>query len=392
MIVLLIASCGPPRDAFQDAKDYAGERANSARKYLSDRNLSSETIQDRYKAAQEYAGRKANEVRDYIYRRGLCEMRHGDYCGSTHGDKTDGTNGTNGNDGDSTTGTNGTNGTNGTGTDGNDGNNGSDGVGTTGATGATGSTGTTGASGTNGTNGSNGTNGATGATGATGPMGSVAALGPAPVNLGLASNFSILTKAGITNVPGSIIIGDIGTSPITGASIVALDCIEVLGSIYTVDAAGPACRSTNPLYLTSAVADMQTAYNDAKDRVSPDTTELASGLIGGLTIAPGLHKWGTGVTATTDVTLAGGPNDVWIFQVAGNLTVASAVRVKLSGGAQAKNVFWQVAGSTSIGTSAHVEGTILCKTLVAMFTGATLNGRAFAQTEVTLQTNVVNRP
>ena len=110
-----------------------------------------------------------------------------------------------------------------------------------------------------------------------------------------------------------------GTSPITGAAI-GLTCPEVTGTIYTVDAAGPLpCRVTDPTRLTTAVGDMETAYTDAAGRTFPDALDLGAGEIGGLTLAPGLYKWTTNVSISKDVTLAGGPNDVWIFQIAGTL-------------------------------------------------------------------------
>ncbi len=216
--------------------------------------------------------------------------------------------------------------------------------------------------------------------------------GPAPVALGMAGNFVILSKAGVTNVPPSAITGDIGTSPITGAAIVALDCVQVSGRIWVVDATGPACGQTDATYLTAAVGDMEIAYTDAAGRPSPDATELGAGEIGGQTIAAGLYKWGTGVSITTDVKLSGGPNDVWIFQIAGDLTEANGMQVMLEGGAQARNIFWQVAGQVTVGTTARLEGTILSHTLIALKTGAALNGRALAQTAVTLESNAVHLP
>ncbi len=95
---------------------------------------------------------------------------------------------------------------------------------------------------------------------------------------------------------------------------------------------------------------------------------------------------------STDVTLSGGPNDVWIFQIAGQISQASATRVTLAGGALAKNIFWQAAGSVSIGTTAHFEGVLLGKTLIAVKTGASVSGRLLAQTAVTLQMNAVTQP
>ena len=62
--------------------------------------------------------------------------------------------------------------------------------------------------------------------------------GQAPVELGWAGSFAILSKSGITDVPTSAITGNVGTSPITGAAITGLECGEVTGTIYTVNAAG----------------------------------------------------------------------------------------------------------------------------------------------------------
>lgn len=137
---------------------------------------------------------------------------------------------------------------------------------------------------------------------------------------------------------------------------------------------------------------MQTAYTDAAGRLFPNFTELGAGEIGGLTLAPGLYKWRTPVLISTDVTVSGGPNDVWIFQIAGNLKQASATKVILKGGARAKNIFWQVSGTVALGTTADFEGVILGKTLISLKTGASANSRLLAQTAVTLQMNAVTQP
>ena len=214
----------------------------------------------------------------------------------------------------------------------------------------------------------------------------------APVYLGSASTFAVLSQSGVTDVYRSAIVGDVGTSPITGAALL-LSCDEVTGTIFTVDAAGPLpCAVNSPSILSSAVGDMGFAYVDAAGRTLPDSIEMGAGEIGGLTISPGLHKWSTDVKISTDVTLSGGPNDIWIFQIAGTLTEANATRVTLAGGALAKNIFWQVAGSTTIGTNSHFEGVVLSKTLIAVNTGASVNGRLLAQTAVTLQMNAVTEP
>ena len=219
----------------------------------------------------------------------------------------------------------------------------------------------------------------------------VAVLFRAPVNLGSAGAFTILSKSGITDVAPSPIVGDVGTSPISGSAML-LTCPEVTGRIVIVDAAGPACAINDATTLTAAVRDMETAYVDAAGRTSPDFTELGAGEIGGMTLVPGLYKWGTGLSIGTDVTLFGGPDAVWIFQVAGPLNQANGKRVTLAGGAQAKNVFWQVGDSVTIGTTAHFEGVVLGRTLIALNTGASATSRLLAQTAVTLQQSAITQP
>lgn len=218
------------------------------------------------------------------------------------------------------------------------------------------------------------------------------------VDLGTAGNYVVLSKTGISTTGTTSIVGDIGVSPIdstgiTGFSLSVDASTEfatspmVTGKVYASDYAVP-----TPDNLTTAVSDMETAFTDAAGRSLPDATELGAGNISGLTITPGLYKWGSGVLFTSEVTLSGGPNDIWIFQIAENLTVGNGAIVKLSGGAKAGNIFWQIAGEANLGTGAHFEGIILSQTAIHLQTGATINGRLLAQTAVTLQANAVTTP
>lgn len=232
-------------------------------------------------------------------------------------------------------------------------------------------------------------------------------VGPAPVNLGsaggTANNFVILSETAITDTGShlSVVTGNIGLSPATAASIGAY-CLEITGTIYGVDAAytgngTTTCFAGNPplankTLVDTAVADMGTAYTDAAGRTLPTATELGAGDITSMTIAPGLYKWGTGVLiSAAGVTLSGGANDTWIFQMAGDLTVANGAIVTLAGGAEAKNIVWQVGGPTgaTLGTTSNVKGTILSAKQIILQTGATLHGRALAQTQVTLDAATV---
>lgn len=222
------------------------------------------------------------------------------------------------------------------------------------------------------------------------------AIGLAAVNLGTAGNYVILAKSAINNSPTSNITGDLGLSPaatsyITGFSITNATgyatSAQVTGKLYAADMVSP-----TSINLTTAVNDMITAYNDAAGRPLPDFTALGAGNIGGKTLTEGLYKWTTNVTAPTNLVISGSSTDVWIFQIAGNLTVSSGVKITLSGGAQAKNIFWQVAGATTINTTAQFKGVILCQTGITLKTGATLSGRALAQTAVILDKNTVTQP
>ena len=212
------------------------------------------------------------------------------------------------------------------------------------------------------------------------------------VNLGVADEFAILSKSGITNVYASNITGNVGSSPITGAAIL-VTCTEVSGTIFSVDAAGPLpCRVTNATKLGIAVLNMQAAYSDLAGRSNPDFLNLGAGNIGGQTLTPGLYSWTSAVIIPTDITISGTQNDIWVFQVAGTLDMRSAVNVTLQGGAQAKNIFWQTAGAVTLGTTSHFEGNILSQTGINMQTGGSINGRLLAQTAVTLQMNTVVKP
>jgi len=152
---------------------------------------------------------------------------------------------------------------------------------------------------------------------------------------------------------------------------------------------------TDSSFLTTAASDMDNAYTDAAGRTPPPANvDLGTGgNIGGQTLAPGVYKWTTAVTIPTSVTLSGtNADDVWVLQIASDLTVSNGVTVILGGSAQAKNVFWQVGGQATVGTTATFNGTILSQTSISLGAGAVVNGRALAKTTVTLNTNTVTRP
>merc|ERR1712195_426990 len=204
-------------------------------------------------------------------------------------------------------------------------------------------------------------------------------------------DFAVLTKSGVTTTGAPTkVTGDMGTSPIAATALTGFDLIMdstnthststlVTGHIFAASYTSP-----TPSKMTTAISDMETAYTDAAGRVNPDELDLGAGIIEGKKLAPGLYKWGSNVGFTSSLTFDGAADKVWILQMTGDLTVGAGAIVTLENGAKAENIFWQVAGSTTLHTTAHMEGTILCATAIDFQTGSSLNGRALAQTAVTL--------
>ncbi len=237
-----------------------------------------------------------------------------------------------------------------------------------------------------------------------------AGLGPKPLDLGAstdltaAGSYVLLAKTGITNVTGSLITGGhVAVSPGAAASITGFTMVPPVPAADTVSATSIAVASPSLIYasnfavptptnLTSAVLDMQTAYTDAASRTNPTALDLMDGILQAQTLAPGLYTWGTGVTVPSNLTFAGAAGDVWILQIASTLDVSANMNVILSGGAQAKNIYWQVAGQVTIHSGAHFEGILLAKTGVTVQTMASMKSRVYAQSMIALDNNAITAP
>jgi len=225
--------------------------------------------------------------------------------------------------------------------------------------------------------------------------------GPAVVNLRTAGTFVMLSKAGITTTGVTAVTGDVGVSPVTAAAMTGFTLVMdvsnqfatsalITGKVYAANYAVP-----TPSKMTTAIADFSTAYTDAATRTPAVGSKLnmGAGTISGVTLTPGLYTWGTNLNITTDITISGGANDTWLFQVAGALSLSNNANIILSGGAKAKNIVWVVKGSgVSLGTSSHFEGIILSNTAITFTNGASMNGRAFGKTAVSMDTTTVVKP
>lgn len=218
----------------------------------------------------------------------------------------------------------------------------------------------------------------------------------ATVNLGTADSFAILAGSAITNVPTSVISGNVGLSPAAGGNYSGLTQAEVTGIIYAVDGFGPGGSVNNPGLLTTAKNDLTAAYTDAAGRTGATVLAGADNQLGGQTLTPGVYSFShattANLTAASPLTLSG--DGVFIFQASSDLITASASRINLINGAQACNVFWTVPSSaSSIGSNSFFVGTIMAYSSINLVTGANVQGRVLARiSAVTLDHNTITRP
>lgn len=220
------------------------------------------------------------------------------------------------------------------------------------------------------------------------------------VDLGMAKNFAILAESAITTTGVTSVTGDMGISPLAAASIEGFGLILdssgtystsslVTGRVYAADYTAP-----TPSNLTTTVDNMHTAFTTANG-LAPDTTEYLAGNLNNVTLTAGVYKYSTDLLLFNTITLDGGGVDcaAFVFQIAGDLIVANNVKIILTGGAKADNIFWVTAGAGAVlGTDVDFSGNILAKELISLEQRTTVDGRLLAQTAVTLIGNTVVKP
>ncbi|MFV5699336.1 Ig-like domain-containing protein [Flavobacterium sp. ZT3R17] len=216
------------------------------------------------------------------------------------------------------------------------------------------------------------------------------------VNLGSAERFGILSGVGVSNNAGFSVINnmDVGISPGVRSSITGFPpAIIVNGAIYASDDIAPAGVAA---MLTQAKLDLTNAYLFAEG-ASYSAPITVSGDQGGKTLVAGIYKsTSTLLVQSGDLTLSGSATDVWIFQVASAFTTIGGAggNIKLTGGALAKNVFWQTGSSATIGDYTSFVGNILALQSITMGSHSTAQGRMLARNGavVMTHTNIITKP
>lgn len=255
--------------------------------------------------------------------------------------------------------------------------------------------------------GSSGSSSGAGTSAGSGAIGSGCS-GTGCVNLATAGNYAILASTGVSSVPNSVVTGNVGLSPAAGsfltgwsetanaAPVTYSTSAQVTGKLYAANYSGGSTAAD----LTTAVADMGTAYTAAKG-MAPAGGGLTTacpgvGILDSLTITPGVYTCTNqlSIGAGTNVTLNGA--GVYVIRTTAGLTQAAGTQVLLTGGAVAQNVFWVFDQTVTIGGTAggttKMAGVILAKTNIVVGTNATVNGRLLAQTAVTLDRSTVTQP
>ena len=204
----------------------------------------------------------------------------------------------------------------------------------------------------------------------------VTVAGPPPplINLGTAAPNGIMAGTAVTCITGGVINADVSISP---------------GN--TLNGFGP-CVITGVQHLGDAVAaqgqiDLTTAYNTLAGLPCPPANAIVANL-GGTTKPAGVYCTASGISVTGTLTLDGGgdPNANFVFQAGSSLTTAG--NIVLINGAQAKNVYWQIGSSATLGVASQWQGNILALSSITLVDNATLLGRALARNgAVTLGTN-----
>jgi hypothetical protein len=197
-----------------------------------------------------------------------------------------------------------------------------------------------------------------------------------------AAVYAVLGSTAISCIGTTTVAGNVGVAPAGSVSGFPAPC--------SITSPGNPTPHINDAAAVTAQADVTPAYNSLA--AMPCGTALTGFDLGGMTLAPGVYCFTSSAQLTGNVTLAGPANGLWVFQVGTALTTSTSSQVILSGGAQAKNVFWQVGTSATLGQTTKFRGNIVAAVSITMVQGSTLVGRALSKAGITMDGNTITLP
>lgn len=215
------------------------------------------------------------------------------------------------------------------------------------------------------------------------------------IDLGTAENYVMLAKKDVKNDSSSSITGDIGEGSAVKNSQKETRMSNSEQKSTTGKSLGmrSSKNDTASADVTEALKDMMSAHADAAMLNGDDvTTHNTKSFHHEPVLAPGVHEWNDSLQVTSDVTLSGSADDVWIFKTSNTLTINENTVFTLSDGARAENIFWYAEGEVIIGKNVQLEGIIMSTNEITLEEGAKLNGRMFSQMSITLDDNTVTEP
>ena len=203
-------------------------------------------------------------------------------------------------------------------------------------------------------------------------------LNATPPTLGDVASYSVLAGSIVTNIGPTTVQGDLGVSPGIGQPPLVTGfppgVVGPPGMIHIQDGHAAAAQAANTAAFGQLDQPCDITYSGVKD-------------LSGLSLEPGVYC-ATAFLLTENLTLTG--SGVWIFKSASTLTLNQGASVI---GGDPCNIWWRVGSSATLGVNSSLIGDVLALTSVALQTGATLNGRALAQTgAVTLDSNTILGP
>ncbi len=209
------------------------------------------------------------------------------------------------------------------------------------------------------------------------------------VDLGKAGEFVILAKKDVNNESGSKITGHVGEGSEAEKNKGDKDTPK-----QNNDQKSDQSDMTSSPNVTEAIDVLESTFSNVSMHESDVevTNHNTKSFHHDPALKPGVHVWDSSIDITSDVTLSGDEDDVWIFKTGDDLTVSENTVITLADGAQADNIYWYVEGEASIGKNAEFEGIVLSMDEITLEEGAIVNGRMFSQSSITLDDNTITEP